>query len=459
MFSYMKRGPKFYREVVCLAVPIIIQNLITNSLSLLDTFMVGLLGEGPMAAVTLANIPVFVINLLIFGLQSGSSVLISQYYGKGDSESINRVMGIGLTAAFLITALLGCVMCFFPVQFMGLFGNEPEVVTLAARYTRVVAFSFLFDSLALVYVAVHRAMGNPKLGMYILAASMITNTVLNWMFIFGNLGAPRLGIEGAALATLISRIVEFVIALGHLLFSKRFRVQPAALFHPGVDMLRRYIRYSSPVIFNETMWGLGTGLYPTVMGHMANSQPILAAYGVAGSIERVAIVFVFGLSATASIIIGRDIGAGKETSEVEKTGLALATVSFCSGLVVGIGFLFITWFFTRPILYPMFQLTPEAAAIATWMSVVVFTTLSFRSFNSVNTVGVFRGGGDVRMASLIDLGPLWFAALPFATITGLVLKQSIYVVYLCIAVENLVKFSFSQYRLRSGRWIKDVTKE
>ena len=146
MLTFFKREPGFYRKLAALALPILIQNLITNSLGLVDTFMVGTMGEGPLAGVTLANIPVFVIQLMMFGVQSGSSVLISEYRGRGDLRSINRVMGIGMYAAGLITLIFALVTTFLPEWFMGLFGNDPEVIATAVEYARIVGWSYFFDS-------------------------------------------------------------------------------------------------------------------------------------------------------------------------------------------------------------------------------------------------------------------------------------------------------------------------
>lgn len=456
MFAYMKRGSAFYREVALLAIPLILQNLITNSLGLLDTFMVGRLGEAEMAAVTLANIPIFVVQLMVFGFQSGSSVLISQFYGKGDHDSINRVMGLGIYVAGGLSLLFGCVMFFLPEPFMALFGNEPAVIALAARYAKVVAFSFFFDSIAQVYIAAHRSMADPKLGLGILATAMVGNTVLNYALIFGKLGAPRLGIEGAALATFLSRVIEFAIAVVHACVGRRFRVRPSVMFRPNGEMAGKFLRYATPVVLNETAWGLGTSLYPTIMGHMESSQAILAAYGISGNIDKVATVMVFAVAGTAAIIIGREIGAGRK-EHVYEMGLALDTLAFLLGLTVGLTLIALTYVFFSPVLYPMFNLSPQAAGIATMMNVVTFSFLSVRSFNSTNIVGVLRGGGDVRMAAVLDLSPLWLVAIPCAALAGLVFQWGIFPVYLCISLENVVKFFMGMWRLRSGKWVRDVT--
>ncbi len=453
----MNRGKGFYREVVALAIPLILQNLITNSLGLLDTFMVGRLGEGPMAAVTLANIPIFVEQLMIFGFQSGSSVLISQFYGKGDADAINQVLGIGIYISGALTALFGCVMFFFPTQFMGLFGNDAAVVALAARYIKIVAFSVFFGGLSEVYIAAHRSMANPKLGLCILAVSMVRNAVLNYSLIFGKLGFPALGVEGAAIATLLSRVLQFVLAAGHMIFGKRFRVKPSKLFFPTREMLTKFVHYATPVVFNETLWGLGTSLVPTIMGHMAGSQAILAAHGIVGNLVNMATVMVFATAGTAAILIGRAIGAGEDRDVVYETGLALDALAFLLGLAVGGVFIAVTYLFLVPWFFPLFYLSREASDIAAMMSVVSFAFLPLRSFNSTNVVGVLRGGGDVRAAAVMDLAPLWLVAIPLAALSGLVFKVGILWVELSIAMENVVKFFFGVARLRSGKWIRDVT--
>lgn len=458
MLSYMNQGAAFYRDVWRLTLPIVLQNLIASSLALADTFMVGLLpGDAPMAAVTLANIPIFVVQLMIFGLQSGASVLISQFWGKGDRDSINRVLGIGLYVAGTFTALFAMAMLLFPVEFIGLFSNNRELVLLAAEYARPVGFSYFFGSLTQVYVAAHRSMENPKLGLYLLSISMVTNTFLNWVLIFGKLGAPAMGVAGAAVATIFSRIIEFAVTVGYALRSKHFPLQPGLMLRPGRVLLSKYIRFSTPVLLNETLWGLGTALFPTIMGYMDGSTEILAAHAISDIINRMCTVAVFAVAGTAAIIIGREIGMGRPRDEVYGIGKTLSTLSILLGTVVGVFMFFGTHLLISPLLYPRFGLSAEAQAIATMMLLTVTVVLPLRAFNATNIVGVLRGGGDVRWASFIDVAPLWVVALPAAAVLGLVLGVDIRWVYLSFSLENVVKFFLGVNRLRSRLWIHDLT--
>jgi len=456
LFHYMKREPGFYRNIVALALPIVLQNLVTSALAMADTFMVGLLGEVPMAGLTLANIPFYALQMFFFGVQSGSAVLISQYWGKGDRKAINRILGLSWLVVGLVSALFSVILLSGPERFMGLFSNDPAAVDVAARYGRIVCVSYILNGITLVYVGAHRSMENPKLGLYMLSASMLTNTFLNWVFIFGNLGAPRMGVEGAAVATLISRCVELAIMFAHIARSRHFLIDRPALLRPGWEAAAKLFTYATPVILNETLWGIGTGLYPTIMGHMENSTEILAAFTVSGNIEKLALVALIGLANTAAIIIGREIGAGRRKT-VYDVGLALNILSTIVGLAVGIVMLALSWTLVPRYIFPLFQLSDNTARIALIMLTMIAVMMAPRAFNFTNIVGVLRGGGDVRAATVIDLLPLWLVAIPAAALFGLVLKWGVFWVYVGISLDQLVKFFIGIWRLRSGEWINDLT--
>lgn len=456
MFKLFKREPGFYSRLLRLALPLLLQNLITNSMGLLDTFMVGTLGEGPLAGVTLANIPIFVIQLLMFGIQSGSTVLISQHWGKGDENTINRVIGIGMYAAGGVTLIFALILTVIPQQFMSLFGNDPEVIAIAARYARIVGWSYFFDSFVQVYIGAHRAMGRPNRGMYILAISIVCNTFLNWALIFGKLGLPRLGVEGAALATLLARVISFTIMVVWAVRDKAFRLRPALMLRPGLPAVRKFLRYATPVVCNETFWGLGSSLFPTIMGHMDGSKEILAAYAIAGNITNLCTVGIFAIAGTAAIVIGQEIGAGHKERAYD-LGALLNTLAVLFGIAAGGAFLILLHVLIAPVLYPLFKLSASAGEICTLMLTVTFCMIPLRSFDSTNIVGVLRGGGDVRMATLIDLTPLWVVAIPLAALAGLVFKLGILWVYLAMTSENILKCTFGVLRFRSKKWIHDVT--
>ena len=301
MTSLFRREPGFYRRLWVLTLPIVLQNLITTSLGFADTFMVGLLGNAEMAAVTAANVPVFILQLVIFGFQSGLAVLVSQYWGRGDTDSINRCMGVALYAVILFSLTVALITFFFPAEVLRLVTPNEDLVDLGTSYIRIVGFANVFNGISSVYAGMQRSTENPRFGMILFAISMCVNTFLNFVLIFGKFGAPRMGVTGAAAATLISRVVEFAVALLYALRSRRVPLRPGLILRPGRDTLRRFGKYSVPVVCNETLWGTGTSMLTVVMGHMAQSQDMLAAYSLMGNIDKLSTVICFGLAASAAV--------------------------------------------------------------------------------------------------------------------------------------------------------------
>ena len=457
MFSYLHQPKGFYKRLFLLALPVIVQNFITTSLGFLDTFMVGLLGSDQMSAVTVANVPVFIIQLIVFGLQSGSSVLISQYWGRGDRESINRVMGIGFFIAGGVSVLFAIVLCAFPAQVLYLITDNLTLVTLAEPYLRIVGFSYIFNSISSIYIGMQRSIENPRFGMIVFATSMLCNTIGNYVLIFGKLGLPALGITGAAVATLLSRVVEFVIVSFYSFRCRTMPLMPHAIFHPGMDMLHRFLRYSAPVLINETLWGTGFSLITVIMGHMAESSALIAAYTLAGNIDRLVTSGLFGVAAATAVIIGKEIGLGN-LKGVYNIGKALCFTALAFGVLLGL--LEYAMFATlmRPFVMPLFSLSAVAEHLCSVMLLCYACSIPLHSFSTTMAVGVLRGGGDVNASLVIDNVPLWFGTLPLMCLLGLVLKVPNEVFCLCLMIEYIFKTPLGLIRLRSGKWSHAITR-
>lgn len=456
--KYLRREPGFYRRLFLLALPLILQNLITTSLGFVDTFMVGLLGSDQLSAVTAANAPIFLIQVIIFGLMSGLTILVSQYWGKQDIASINRCMGFAMYAGLAISILMAAVLFFFPSQVLSLVTDNRTLIEMGEPYLKIVGISYIFNSVSSVYVSMQRSAENPSLGMKVFAASMLLNTFLNYCLIFGNFGAPNMGITGAAIATLTSRIVEFLLVLLYALFSRRVPLMPALFFRPGKATARSFAKYATPVLFNETMWGLGTTVMTSILGHMADSADMLAAYTIMGNIDKFTTVSCFGLAGATAVILGKSIGEGTDKDKVYDLSWCLLIVSFLLGLCLAVVLAFALPFLFIPYLYPLFGLSELATRAAATLCVVYLILLPLKSFDISNITGVLRSGGDVRMATIIDLCPLWLVAVPLAALTALVLDAPLPLICLGIYSENICKMPLGVIRLRSRKWINDVTK-
>ena len=458
MLRFLRREPGFYRHTWMLALPIILQNLITTSLGFVDTFMVGLLGQPELSAVTAANTPIFLVQIIIFGLLSGLSVLVSQYWGKHDTEAINRCMGIALYTGVSLAALIALALFLAPRQVMALVTDNALLIRLGAPYLRIVGISYVFNTASSVYVGVQRSTENPAMGLTVFTISMVLNTFLNYVLIFGKFGAPALGITGAALATLTARVVEFAVTFGYALRDRRVPLAPAALLHPGTAFVGDFLKYSTPVLVNDSLWGLGTTLITAVIGHMAISEEMLAAYAIMGNIEKFSTVACYGISGASAVIVGKRIGQGASKEEVyEVSWCMLLTVLV--GLVVSASLAALLPTVFIPYLYPLFHLEGLSLEIAATMCVVFVFMMPTKAFDITNISGVLRAGGDVRVSAVIDVGSVWLVALPITALSALVFEAPVALVCLGIQAEGLSKVPLGIWRLRSRKWINDVTRE
>ena len=383
----------FIREAVLLMLPMILQNFVTFSMSMADTFMVGVLGETALAAVTMANSPFYVMQLMIFGVQSGMSVLVAQYHGRGDQEAINRVMGIALFVSTTITGLLAITAFCIPEQIMRVLTNNADLVAPGAAYTRYVGFSYFFSAISGVYIAAQRSTENPRLGAVLLTVSGALNIFLNWVLIYGKLGAPMLGCAGAAVATLISRAFEVAVLCVYAAVSRRLPLMPRALLHPGRVIAKDFAKYALPVVCNECLWSLAFSLYTVIMGHMDNNTPILSAYTIAGNLQRMMTPASFAAGGAAAVLIGREIGRGNRGSVQRKAwvldALALVVGFVCMGIIALVRNVLL-----RPYILPLMHMEGEACDIAMYMMGILMLVQPVSSVSLTNIVGVLRGGGD-----------------------------------------------------------------
>ena len=459
MLRFLRREPGFYRHTWMLALPIILQNLITTSLGFVDTFMVGLLGQPELSAVTAANTPIFLVQIIIFGLLSGLSVLVSQYWGKHDTEAINRCMGIALYTGVSLAALIALALFLAPRQVMALVTDNALLIRLGAPYLRIVGISYIFNTASSVYVGVQRSTENPAMGLTVVTISMVLNTFLNYVLIFGKFGAPALGITGAALATLTARVVEFAVTFGYALRDRRVPLAPAALLHPGTAFVGDFLKYSTPVLVNDSLWGLGTTLITAVIGHMAISEEMLAAYAIMGNIEKFSTVACYGISGASAVIVGKRIGQGASKEEVYEVSWCMLLLTVLVGLVVSASLAALLPTVFIPYLYPLFHLEGLSLEIAATMCVVFVFMMPTKAFDITNISGVLRAGGDVRVSAVIDVGSVWLVALPITALSALVFEAPVALVCLGIQAEGLSKVPLGIWRLRSRKWINDVTRE
>lgn len=441
----------FLKSMLAIAVPIALQNLITSSLNMVDTLMISSLGQSSIAAVGLANQLFFFYILIEFGINSGSSIFISQFWGKEDIHSIRKVLGIAVSISTLVGMIFTFVAFLFPEFIMSLFIKESEVIKLGSDYLRIVSLSYIITAVGFSYSIGLRSTGRPKIPMIISGVSFITNTVFNYILIFGKLGFPALGVRGAAWGTVIARIIEILLILYSVYSSKGpLSASFKELIDWNKEFVNKYLKTTYPVIVNEAFWSLGQVMYSVAYARIG--EEATAAVQIATTIQNIFFVIVRGLANACTVMIGSKIGAGDEDNAYEYA-VKFLTISTLTGLVLGI-----TMVSTTDLTLKLFrELDPNLYDLSKKILITMGLFFMIKMFNATTIVGVLRGGGDTKFSAYIEIGSVWLIGVPLAFIGALVFKLPVYYVLAIVSLEEVFKLAVVIPRILSKRWIKNIT--
>lgn len=441
----------FLKTMMAIALPIALQNLITSSLNMVDTLMITNLGEASIAAVGLANQVFFFYALINFGIHSGSSIFISQYWGRRDTVNIRKVLGLAISLSAITGVIFTIAGFFFPEFLMHIFIKDPEVVKLGADYLRIVSLSYIITGIGFAYSIALRSTGRPKLPMLVSAISFVTNTVFNYILIFGKFGFPQLGVKGAALATLIARIVEIVFVLYAIYKSKGpLAASLKDLISWDRTFVARYLKTTSPVIINEAFWSLGQIMYAIAYAKIGTEAT--AAIQLTTNIQNIFFVLVRGMANACAVILGNKIGSRDEEGAYDY-GIKFLTMSTTIGLILGT-----IMALTPDLTLKVFgNIDQNLYNVARQLLIIMGITFFVRTFNSTSIVGVLRGGGDTNFSMLLEMGAVWLVGVPLAFIGALIFQLPVYYVYALVTLEEVIKLLIGLPRILSKKWIKDIT--
>lgn len=447
----------FWKSMMTLAVPIAVQNLLTSSFTLVDTFMVGMLGDVSLAAVGMAGQWSWLLNMVTFGICSGGAVFFAQYYGDDNKDGIIRTYGLALSLGFIFVALFMAVGFFLPDKVISIFNRDAVVVQNGVKYLKIAVFSYPAILLNMIVNIVLRSTERVKLPMFVAFFTTILNAVLDYGLIFGAFGLPRMEIEGAAIATAVSAWSGPLIILIVCAFKRDdiFFAPLKKLFDFDRKFVVYFLKRAFPVILNETLWGLGTVVYNAIFSNMGYEYS--AAVSILRTFENIAFAFFVGMTNAACVVVGRDIGSGEIKTAIRNSTRYMIVVPL-AGLIVGA---FIIIF--RGSLIGIFNMGGNISAktieAAKSIMTVYAIELAIRNIPYVSIVGVFRSGGDTKKGMKYDLLSLWAISVPITAIAAFVLKLPFVAVFACSYIcEDYLKAVLCIRHFRSGRWIKPVTK-
>lgn len=447
--DFLFKDKRFYIQMMAIALPIALQNLISSSLNMVDTVMIGALGEGSISAVGLANQIYFLLMLFLFGINSGISIYIAQFWGKKDVKSIHKTLGFSILGGFLISLpfFLGAV--FFSTQLMGIFTADTAVIREGAVYLRISGWSYLLMAFSFSFAIASRSVGEAKLPMVASAISLGCNTVLNYLLIFGVLGFPALGVAGAAIATVIARGVELLVIVGTIYSRDHVLRSPVReLIQLNIDFIRPILKTALPVVLNEGFWAVGMTLY--AVAYARSGTEAYAAVQIAGTVERLFFIFSFGLGSACAVMIGNELGANR----IQNAKLYAHRFMWL-GIVSSIGIGLLMAIVAVPATY-LFNVTPAIRWAATCILFVNALTMILKMISTILIIGIFRGGGDTTFSFVLEICCVYLIGVPLAFIGALVLKLPIFIVVLLVSLEELVKSIVGLYRVKSGVWAKNL---
>ncbi|MFR4798314.1 MAG: MATE family efflux transporter [Lentihominibacter sp.] len=434
------------------ALPIALQSLIGSSLSFIDNLMVGSLGEVELNAVGVSVQIFFIYWMLLYGFAGGSATFISQFFGVRDFKNIRKTTGFALTVAFGIGLLFFIAGIAFPEYILRIFTKYPEVIEAGVGYVRIGSFTFLMLAVTQPFTVALRATQQSVLPLIASVIALATNTCLNWGFIFGKLGMPALGVEGAALATAIARLFEMLIILFEVFVLKnkiagRFR----EFFGYSREIAFKIVKNALPTTTNETLWGIGTSLYIAAFSRIGIAEG--AAIQACNTINNMFAMAAFSIGDAILILVGQKLGEGK-TELAYNMSKKMVKMGLVIGILFGVGVIMAG----EPLL-SLFKFSEEGADYALKILIIYGATMWLTVYNAMHVTGTLRCGGDTKFAMITETSTVWLIGVPMAFITSLYFQFPIYLAVLAVKMEEVVKGIFLTKRYFSRKWLKNVINE
>lgn len=441
----------FFKTVIILAIPIIMQNIMSSSLNFIDNIMVGQLGDTEIAAVGLANQMYFIVLLFLLGVNGGASMFISQFWGKKDIKNIHRIQGLSLMLAISACILIVIPSIAFPDAIMSLLSRDPRVISIGSSFLRISSMSYILFGISSLYSVTLRNTGHPHVPMIASIIAVITNTTLNYLLIFGNFGFPRLGVPGAAIATDIARLLECTIILS-VVYSHKWpsSAKIVNMLDQKKDLIHRFFSQSGLLIFKDVLWAAGVIIYMGIYSRIGTSD--IAAINILNPIVQIATIILSAFAASCQIMVGNQIGA-EDSNRTYLYAKRFLKLGFFGGMVMGTILIICRKWLLLP-----YNISDHTVFNATWLITIYGMYMPLAMFNMTAVIGVMRSSGDTMICIAMDLIAVYFIGLPLAIIGAFVLKFPVFAVYAMIYSQEIFKAWIMYRRFTSKKWMRSLIK-
>lgn len=442
---------QFYKNLFVLVLPIAFQNLMSALVSASDALMLGLVNQDSLSAVSLATQVQFVLSLFWAALTIGTTILAAQYWGRGDRESVEKVLAIALKFSFIVSFLFFAAALAFPMALMRIFTNDASLAALGAVYLRAVSWSYLLAGISQIYLCIMKNSGRTLKSTVYGSVSMVLNIGLNGILIFGLFGFPKMGILGAAVATVIARGVELLLVMLENTKKDVIRVKWAVLSKPHSVLREDFVKYTSPVMANELVWGCGFTMFTVIMGHLGSDA--VAANSIAGIVKNLISCLCIGIGSGSGIIVGNELGSGN-LERAKEYGSKLCKLALAVGAVSGVVLLF----FIPAIAGYSGNLNPQAQTYLRGMLFMCSYYLIGKSINMTVVAGIFCAGGDTKFGFLCDTVTMWLIIVPIGLLAAFVLKLPVLAVYFLLNLDEFVKLPAVYRHYKKYQWVRNLTR-
>lgn len=443
------KDKEFYKTFFVMTFSIALQNVIVFSVNLADNIMLGAYHETSLSGVALVNQIQYLLQMLIMGIGEGMIVLAARYWGRGDIGSIRKVANIGLKLGVFFSLLLWAIVFFFPHFSLGLFTNDQAVIEEGVKYLKIICFSYFFFAITNILIATLRSVETVKIAFVVSFSTLMINVCLNYILIYGNFGAPRLGVRGAAIATLTARIIEFVIMLAYIKFVDK-KIQLRLKHLKGIDFacLTSFFKIGMPVVASNALWGIAMGVQTAILGHMGAAA--IAANSIATTIFQILSVVAYGSSSATAVVIGKTIGEGKKDL-VRQYAITLQILFLIIGVVSGAGL-----YLFKDFILQFYTISEETRQLALQFITVLSITIIGTTYEVACLVGIVRGGGDTKFVLYNDTIFMWLIVIPASALSAFVFHFSPLVVFICLKSDQILKCFVAFVKVNRFRWVKSI---
>lgn len=444
---------KFIGMASKLAIPIMVQNLISTLVSSADTIMLGYVGQSAMSASSLANEYTFILFCFYYGLCAGTSVLCAQYWGKGDKQTVDKILGLAVKLTIVISVVFFVISFFFPRTIMSIFTNSEETIEIGIRYLKVVSFSFVFMGIAQVYMSALRSVGEVVIPTVAYGVSLFVNIFLNATFIFGFFGMPKLGVVGVALGTVIARMVETIMCIVYSLIGRSVRMRIKYILTRSGILFKDFLKISMPAIANDVIWGLAASAFAAILGHIGDDM--VAANAVAVMVVNIGAIACRGFANATTIVISQELGRNNmEGAKVYSKRMLLLTLGVS---LIGCAVMFAV----KPLIITFYTDKLSETALLYLDSIIIMTMwrLVGEGINTCLICGCFRGGGDTKYGLILDTTYMWGVAVPLMALAAFVVKLPPIWVYFVMSMDEFGKMPIIFIHYFKFKWMKNITRE